>query len=248
MARGKNKCRILKQIRKQIADANDIHYVIEECKFKGDCTGTCPKCEAEVRYLEEQLEERRVLGKAVALVGVSAGIAALSSCGDRISKQPQPLGGMIAAPTTLIEENEPLRGKVACPTEEVGEGTDDPAIRPMMGDVAIIEETLEGDFDIQGTVVDENGEPVAGCLITIDGTETKALADDNGHYTIKAKKLPANLYFSFIGCKEQLFRVTAEAFMKGEPSNVVLSEDDPPALTGEVAPIPPKKKKGRSRK
>lgn len=246
MARGKNKCRILKQIRKQIADANDIHYVIEECKFKGACTGTCPKCEAEVRYLEEQLEERRVLGKAVALVGVSAGIAALSSCGDRISKQPQPLGGMIAAPTTLIEENEPLRGKVACPTEEVGEGADDPAIRPMMGDVAIIEETLEGDFDVQGTVVDENGEPVAGCLVTIDGTDTKALADAEGHYTIKAKKLPANLHFSFIGCKEQLFRVTAEAFMKGEPSNVVMYDNS--ELTGEVVIVNSPKKKRRSRK
>lgn len=246
MARGKNKCRILKQIRKQIADANDIHYVIEECKFKGDCTGTCPKCEAEVRYLEEQLEERRILGKAVALVGVSAGIAALSSCGDRISKQPQPLAGMVAAPTTLIEENEPLRGKMTCPTEEAGEGTDDAAIRPMMGDVAIIEETLEGDFDVQGTVVDENGEPVAGCLVTIDGTDTKALADDEGHYTIKAKKLPANLYFSFIGCKEQLFRVTAEAFMKGEPSNVVMYDNS--ELTGEVVIVNSPKKKRRSRK
>lgn len=246
MARGKNKCRILKQIRKQIADANDINYVIEECKFKGDCSGICPKCEAEVRYLEEQLEERRVLGKAVALVGVSAGIAALSSCGDRISKQPQPLGGMIAAPTTLIEENEPLRGKVACPTEEVGEGADDPAIRPMMGDVAIIEETLEGDFDVQGTVVDENGEPVAGCLVTIDGTDTQAFADAEGHYTIKAKKLPANLNFSFIGCKDQLFRVTAEAFMKGAPCNVVMHDNS--ELTGEVVIVNSPKKKRRSRK
>ena len=153
---------------------------------------------------------------------------------------------MIAAPTTLIEENEPLRGKVACPTEEANEGTDDAAIRPMMGDVAIVEETLEGDFDIQGTVVDENGEPVAGCLVTIGGTETKALADDKGHYIVKAQKLPANLHFSFIGCKEQLFRVTAEAFMKGEPSNVVMYDNS--ELTGEVVIVNSPKKKRRSRK
>ena len=51
---GKNKCKILKEIRKQIAAENDISYVTSECKHKGDCLGTCPKCEAEVRYLEQQ--------------------------------------------------------------------------------------------------------------------------------------------------------------------------------------------------
>ena len=50
MANGKRTCKILKEIRRQIAEANDIEYVVEECQYKGDCLGTCPKCEAEVRY------------------------------------------------------------------------------------------------------------------------------------------------------------------------------------------------------
>ena len=80
MAKGKKTCKILKEIRRQIAEANDIEYVVEECQYKGDCLGTCPKCEAEVRYLEQQLHQRQLLGKAVMLAGVSASLLTLSSC------------------------------------------------------------------------------------------------------------------------------------------------------------------------
>lgn len=72
MARGKQTCKILKEIRRQIAEANDIEFVTSECRYKGDCLGTCPKCEAEVRYLELQLHSRSLAGKAVALAGISA--------------------------------------------------------------------------------------------------------------------------------------------------------------------------------
>ena len=41
--KGKDKCRMLKQIRKKIADANDIPYFVEECPYQGECRGTCPK-------------------------------------------------------------------------------------------------------------------------------------------------------------------------------------------------------------
>lgn len=63
MARGKQTCKILKEIRRQIAEANDIEFVTSECRYKGDCLGTCPKCEAEVRYLEQQLHSRSLAGK-----------------------------------------------------------------------------------------------------------------------------------------------------------------------------------------
>ena len=53
MMQGKQTCKILKEIRKQVARANDIEYVVSECQYKGDCLGTCPKCEAEVRYLTQ---------------------------------------------------------------------------------------------------------------------------------------------------------------------------------------------------
>ena len=42
---GKEKCRILKEIRAEIAKANDIEWVTSECKHQGNCKGTCPKCE-----------------------------------------------------------------------------------------------------------------------------------------------------------------------------------------------------------
>ena len=48
---GKEKCKYLREIRKKIALENDITLVTSECTFKGECKGTCPKCEAEVRYL-----------------------------------------------------------------------------------------------------------------------------------------------------------------------------------------------------
>lgn len=70
MVRGKQTCKILKEIRRQIAEANDIEYVTSECRYKGDCLGTCPKCEAEVHYLEQQLRARSLAGKAVALAGI----------------------------------------------------------------------------------------------------------------------------------------------------------------------------------
>ncbi len=53
---GRAKCKILKEIRQTIADENDIPYVTRECTYQGDCSGTCPKCESELRYLEQELE------------------------------------------------------------------------------------------------------------------------------------------------------------------------------------------------
>lgn len=75
MKRGKQTCKILKEIRRQIAKANDIEYITAECQYYGDCLGTCPKCEAEVRYLEEQLVQRKATGKAIVLFGVTTMMA-----------------------------------------------------------------------------------------------------------------------------------------------------------------------------
>lgn len=72
MSRGKDICKRLKEVRREIARANDIEYITSECHFKGECTGTCPKCEAEVRYLEEQLSLRHRAGKAIAVAGIAA--------------------------------------------------------------------------------------------------------------------------------------------------------------------------------
>ena len=81
--KGKERCRILKDIRRSIAQANGIEYVTEECKHKGECRGTCPKCESEVAYLERELDKRRSLGRSVAVAGLAVGIGmSLTGCTD----------------------------------------------------------------------------------------------------------------------------------------------------------------------
>ncbi len=89
MAKGKQTCKILKEIRKQIAAENDIKLVIEECTYQGDCLGTCPKCEAEVRYLERELEKRQRMGKAAVVAGLSVGLLGASQVA--LAQQPDPL-------------------------------------------------------------------------------------------------------------------------------------------------------------
>lgn len=126
---GKEKCRILKEIRAQIAAQNDIDLVIEKCTHKGECRGTCPRCESEVRYLEQQLEKRRAVRKKIALAGISAGLAlSLTGCSP-------------ADPVT--EQLEFLRDKL-CPAavQEPGE------IEVLEGEVPMIE-VLEGEVSAQ---------------------------------------------------------------------------------------------------
>jgi len=80
MTKGKTICNVLKSIRKKIADANEIDYEPIECHHKGDCLGTCPACESEVSYIENQLDIRKQLGKAVMVAGLSAGLLAMTGC------------------------------------------------------------------------------------------------------------------------------------------------------------------------
>ena len=78
---GKEKCRILREIRQKIAEENDIELVTSECTYQGECRGTCPKCEAELRHLEAELEKRRNSCKRIALAGVSVGMAmSMTAC------------------------------------------------------------------------------------------------------------------------------------------------------------------------
>lgn len=78
---GKGKCKILKDIRRKIAEENDIAFMTSECKFQGECSGTCPKCEAEVRYLEGELRKRQMMGKSVAVAGVAAALVVMGTSG-----------------------------------------------------------------------------------------------------------------------------------------------------------------------
>lgn len=98
---GKEKCRILKEIRAEIARRNGIAWTVESCAHKGNCRGTCPKCEAEVVALEKALERRQALGKAVAVVGVAAAMTlSVSGCAstDLFERQ-----GMMEEPASAAQ-------------------------------------------------------------------------------------------------------------------------------------------------
>lgn len=137
---GKQKCRILKEIRQKIADENDIPYVTRECSFQGECSGTCPRCESELRYLEQQLALRQSLGKRVAVTALCASLAlAGAGCGPTKDKgEPVELEGMIAPIETPMPE-EPLAGE-AVPYDPQDEPTPDPEDFELSGDVEWIPE------------------------------------------------------------------------------------------------------------
>lgn len=73
--KGKQICSYLKSVRREVAAANGIDLEIPECTFEGECPGTCPRCESEVRQLESELSRRKSLSQRVAVVGVAAGLA-----------------------------------------------------------------------------------------------------------------------------------------------------------------------------
>ena len=133
---GKEKCRILKEIRAEIAKANDIEWVTSECKHRGNCKGTCPKCEQEVRQLEEALAKREELGKKVAVVGISAAISlAVTGCDPR---------------TTVTDGVEPVEGGMTVSsdiaTDEVLTEVSDGEFLPPESDTVLV----KGELPIPG--------------------------------------------------------------------------------------------------
>ena len=141
MARGKQTCKILKEIRRQIAEANGIEFATSECRYKGDCLGTCPKCEAEVRDLEQQLRARSVAGKAIALAGISAGMILMSGCSGTSSSN---------------QSSETLQGEPEASVEQI-EATD--TIEE--GELPEIEDTIV----IKKGEIDDTAYPVVGEII-----------------------------------------------------------------------------------
>ena len=113
--RGKEVCRTLKEIRAGIARQNNIPWETEECGFKGECRGTCPRCEAEVRRLEEALAKRRRLCKAVALAGCSAVEALIDAA--RPAATPAPGEEIVLG--EIAPTDDPI--DAALPTPEAGE-------------------------------------------------------------------------------------------------------------------------------
>ena len=74
MEKGRAICKVLKDVRQKIVNENGISYHPEECHHKGECKGTCPGCEKEIRYLEEQLKNKQHSGLGLKVAGIAAGV------------------------------------------------------------------------------------------------------------------------------------------------------------------------------
>ena len=180
---GKEKCRILKEIRAEIARQNDIEWVVSECKHQGNCKGTCPKCEQEVRKLEKALERREALGKRVAVVGVSASIAlSVTGCVNPLLRPtagaPLPETGESLPPNT---ESESLHetsaqgeevvtemGELVVPSDET---TEFETMENFMG------ELVDGEFLVE-TTEPETEEPLMGDPVPELGEYPEETTDD----------------------------------------------------------------------
>ena len=145
---GKEKCKLLRKIRRDIAAANDIPDRERDCTHTGECTGTCPYCEAELRRLEQSLAERRALGKRVAVVGLSVGLltANLSSCDNPFNRGSQLQGDMMPPPDTtatgqIVETTDHIPGELveATTTTEPPIVEGEMTVEPLMGDPVLPE-------------------------------------------------------------------------------------------------------------
>lgn len=138
--KGKQICKALKEIRLNIAQANDIEYTPAECNHKGDCSGTCPQCEKELRYIERQLLRRQTLGKAAVVAGLALGATSIAPVMAQTyhvvpkveqSKEelkpvdcaPNDTAAIIVRGTVIDETNEPLIGVMIHVLDKKGETT-----------------------------------------------------------------------------------------------------------------------------
>ena len=188
--KGKEKCKALKEIRQKIAEQNDIAFAVSECTHQGDCRGTCPKCEAELRYLERQLEIRKNLGKAVVVAGISAGM-----CAPMVACNPIEAVGDVIADVyyTINPSAAPIAGDMEYIPEDVAgmEGpapeSDEPDGEDILGGL----EEYDPDEDVESTENDldamcpseEDSEELAG-EIPLAPTSEEDL-EDIDEYTLE---------------------------------------------------------------
>lgn len=111
---GKEKCKLLRQIRKEIAETNGIVYITTDCTYEGDdCLGTCPKCDEEIAYLDAELNRKIADGELITLAGLSldtfqSGITGASENAG-FSKEPIPTMGNLVVEKGGISKDSILR-------------------------------------------------------------------------------------------------------------------------------------------
>ena len=196
MAKGKSTCKLLKSIRQQIADANGISYQPKECQHKGDCAGTCPACEEEIRYLERELKARKGNGFGMKVAGIAAGICA--------TVMPMTAAAQGVKPDSTA--NPPVQTTKKAPIKVVD--LSDSCASPVI---------------VRGMVIDEeNKEPVIGAAVFIDGTNKGIATDIDGQFALKVPS-DTSLVISSIGYNTKKVRVGS---LLSSDNNVIMLEKD----------------------
>ena len=207
MAKGKSTCKLLKSIRQQIADANGISYQPKECHHKGDCMGTCPACEEEIRYLEGELKARKGSGFGMKVAGIAAGICA--------TVMPMTAAAQGVKPDSTA--NPPVQTTKKAPIKVVD--LSDSCASPVI---------------VRGMVIDaENKEPVIGAAVFIDGTNKGIATDIDGQFALKVPS-DTSLVISYIGYKKQKVRVSS--LLRSE-NNVIILKTDGSLILGDLAVV-----------
>ena len=205
MVKGKSTCKLLKSIRQQIADANGISYQPKECHHKGDCAGTCPACEEEIRYLERELKARKGNGFGMKVAGIAAGICA--------TVMPMTAAAQAVKPDSTA--NPPVQTTKKAPIKVVD--LSDSCASPVV---------------VRGMVIDEeNKEPVIGAGVFIDGTNKGIATDIDGQFALKVPS-DTSLVISYIGYEKQKVRVSS--LLRSE-NNVIILKTDGNLLLGDLA-------------
>ena len=205
MVKGKSTCKLLKSIRQQIADANGISYQPKECHHKGDCAGTCPACEAEIRYLERELKASKGNGFGMKVAGIAAGICATV----------MPMTAAAQAVKSDSTANPPVQTTKKAPIKvvDLSDGCASPVV-------------------VRGMVIDEeNKEPVIGAGVFIDGTNKGIATDIDGQFALKVPS-DTSLVISYIGYEKQKVRVSS--LLRSE-NNVIILKTDGNLLLGDLA-------------
>ena len=107
MNKGRRICDYLKSIRQDIADQNGIEYHSSECNFKGECSGTCPKCDAELIDLQNKINSIPHAKRNLTLAGIALTVS-LAGCNNVNGKYERPLAGELKPVCTndsIIDDN-----------------------------------------------------------------------------------------------------------------------------------------------
>ena len=196
MTKGRSTCKLLKSIRQQIADANGISYRPKECQHKGDCAGTCPACEEEIRYLERELKARKGNGFGMKVAGIAAGICATV----------MPMTAAAQAVKSDSTANPPVQTTKKAPIKVVD--LSDSCASPVI---------------VRGMIIDEeNKEPVIGVAVFIDGTNKGIATDVDGQFALKVPS-DTSLVISSIGYNTKKVRVGS---LLSSDNNVIMLEKD----------------------